>query len=126
MREAITTTKAPQPVGPFSQAIVAGNLVFVSAQLAMNRAAGKMIMDTIEEETAQVMDNIKAILAEAGLDFGDVVKTSIFLKDMRDYAAVNTVYAAYFTPPFPARETIEVAGLPLYVNIEIAVIAVKK
>lgn len=125
MRTIVKTTQAPQPMGPFSQAIVAGNLVFVSAQLSQVPATDEMINDTIEAETAQVMNNIKAILMEAGVDFSKVVKASIFLKDMQDYAKMNAVYSSYFEEPFPARETIQVAGLPLDVNIEISVIAVK-
>lgn len=125
MKTGIITSQAPTPMGPFSQAVDTGNFVFVSAQLALNVFAGKMIMENIEAETQQVMENIKAILAEAGLDFNHVVKSSIFLKDMQDYGKVNAVYASYFKEPFPARETIQVAALPLNVNIEISVIAVK-
>ncbi|HZE84704.1 MAG TPA: Rid family detoxifying hydrolase [Puia sp.] len=125
MKKIVRTSEAPKPVGPFSQAIVAGNLVFVSALLAQDPSTGQMIMDTIEAETTQVLENIKAILMEAGVGLSHVVKCSIFLKDMQDYARVNAVYASYFKEPFPARETIQVAGLPLNVNIEISAIAVK-
>ena len=111
------------PIGPFSQAIIANNLVFVSAQLSRNTATGKMINDSIEAETSQVMENISAILQAAGASLDHVVKASIFLKDMHDYAKVNQVYSSYFTEPYPARETIQVGALPMFVNIEISVIA---
>lgn len=126
MKTGVATSHAPTPMGPFSQAVIAGELVFVSAQLALDVSTAKMMMDNIESETKQVMENIKAILSEAGLNFNHVVKGSIFLKDMQDYGKVNTVYASYFTQPFPARETIQVAALPLDVNIEISIIAVKE
>jgi len=123
MKQQITTIHAPLPIGPFSQAIVAGNLVFVSAQLSRNTATGEMVNHSIEAETAQVMENIKAILHEAGTDLNHVVKASIFLRDMHDYATVNEIYAGYFTEPYPARETTQVLALPMFVNIEISVIA---
>lgn len=119
------TPKAPSPIGPFSQAIIAGNLIFVSAQLALNTSTGQMVMDSIEAETAQVLKNIQFILQEANADLSQVVKASIFLKNMQDYEKVNAVYSSFFTAPFPARETFEVAALPRYVNIEISVIAFK-
>ncbi|HMH24529.1 MAG TPA: RidA family protein [Puia sp.] len=125
MRTTVKTTKAPAPIGPFSQATIAGNLVFVSAQFSLDPSTGKFVMENIESETTQVMENIKAILAEAGVGFSHVVKSSIFLKDMQDYAKVNGIYGSYFTEPFPARETIQVGALPKNVNIEISVIAVK-
>ena len=121
----VKTPHAPLPMGPFSQAIVAGNLVFVSALLGEDVSTGQLVIHDIEAETAQVMENLKAILAEAGVDFSNAVKCSIFLKDMGDYAKVNKVYSSYLSEPFPARETIQVAGLPKNVNIEISVIAVK-
>jgi 2-iminobutanoate/2-iminopropanoate deaminase len=123
MRKKVLTPNAPTPIGPFSQAVIAGNMVFVSAQLALNTATNTMMMNDIETETTQVMNNIQAILKEAGADFHHVVKASIFLKDMNDYEKVNAVYASYFTEPFPARETIEVGALPKFVNVEISVIA---
>jgi 2-iminobutanoate/2-iminopropanoate deaminase len=125
MKTAVFTSDAPIPMGPFSQAVIAGNLVFVSAQLALDVSTGKMMMENIEAETKQVMENVKAILAEAGCNFNHVVKGSIFLKDMQDYTKVNAVYASYFIEPFPARETIQVVALPRNVNIEISVIATK-
>jgi 2-iminobutanoate/2-iminopropanoate deaminase len=124
MKQQITTTHAPWPIGPFSQAITAGNLVFVSAQFSRNTATGEMVNHSIEAETTQVMENLKAILREAGTDLNHVVKASIFLRDMHDYATVNEVYGGYFTEPYPARETIQVGALPMFVNIEISVIAI--
>ena len=126
MKQLITTTHAPLPIGPFSQALIAGNLVFVSAQFSRNTATGEMVNHSIEAETAQVLENIKAILQTAGTDLSHVVKASIFLRDMHDYAKVNEVYAGYFTEPYPARETIQVGALPMFVNIEISVIALPK
>ncbi len=125
MKTQIKTHNAPKLIGPFSQAIAAGSLVFVSAQFGQNFLTGELVLDNIEAETKQVMDNIKAILAAAGVNFTNVVKSSIFLKNMQDYEKINAIYGAYFTEPFPARETIQVAALPKNVNIEISVIAVK-
>jgi 2-iminobutanoate/2-iminopropanoate deaminase len=124
MKTAVMTSEAPKPIGPFSQATVAGNMIFVSAMLPLHTATGKMMTDNIEIETKQVMENIKAILLKAGVGLDAVVKASIFLKDMQHYKTVNNVYSSFFTEPFPARETIEVRALPLDVNIEISVIAV--
>ena len=126
MKTEVKTSNAPEPIGPFSQAIIAGNMIFVSAQLAKNTTTNKMVMDNIEAETKQVMENILAILKTADADFSNVVKSSIFLKDMQNYAKVNEIYGSYFSAPYPARETIQVGALPMYVNIEISVIALKK
>lgn len=117
----IVSANAPAPIGPYSQAIVAGNLLFVSGQVALHPVTGELVMDSIQTETTQVMENIKAILTEASTDFSRIVKTTIFLKDMADFAAVNTVYGSYLSQPFPARETVAVAGLPKGVNVEISV-----
>lgn len=125
MKTSISTTKAPEPMGPFSQAMIAGNLIFISAQLARDIETGTLVMQNIQAETTQVMKNLEAILEAAGVDFNHVVKSSIFLKNMNDYAIVNEVYSTYFRKPFPARETIQVADLPAHVNIEISMIAVK-
>lgn len=125
MKTSISTTKAPEPMGPFSQAMIAGNLIFISAQLARDIETGTLVMQNIQAETTQVMKNLEAILEAAGIDFNHVVKSSIFLKNMNDYAIVNEVYSTYFRKPFPARETIQVADLPAHVNIEISMIAVK-
>jgi|SRR6185312_13520411 len=125
MKTVINTSHAPAPIGPYSQAVIAGNLVFVSGQIAMDQASGELIINNIEAETKQVMENIAAILKQGGIDFSAVVKTTIFLKDMQDFAKVNEVYGAYFKNQFPARETIQVAGLPRNVNVEISVTAIK-
>ncbi|GAB3938243.1 RidA family protein [Mucilaginibacter myungsuensis] len=117
----IVSTNAPAPIGPYSQAIVAGNLLFVSGQVAINPVTGDLVQDSIKAETTQVMENIKAILTEAGTDFAHIAKTTIFLKDMAFFAEVNEVYGSYLTQPFPARETVAVAGLPKNVNVEISV-----
>lgn len=125
MKTVINTHNAPSPIGPYSQAINAGNFVFVSGQIAIDPVSGELVIDNIETETRQVMDNIKSILTEGGIDFDTIVKTSIFLKDMQDFSKVNEVYGKYFKDQFPARETIQVAGLPKNVNVEISVIAIK-
>jgi 2-iminobutanoate/2-iminopropanoate deaminase len=123
MRKSVQTSLAPLPMGPFSQAVIAGNLIFVSAQLALDVSTGKLVLETIEAETTQVMKNIQSILKEANADLTQVVKASIFLKNMQDYEKVNAVYSSFFSVPFPARETFEVTALPKYVNVEISVIA---
>jgi 2-iminobutanoate/2-iminopropanoate deaminase len=125
MKIAVFTSNAPEPIGPFSQAVFIGNLVFVSAQFARDPFTNAFKMENIEAETKQVMQNLYEILKAAGVDFNHVVKSSIFLKDMNDYATVNAVYSSYFAAPFPARETIQVGALPMDVNIEISMIAVK-
>ncbi len=125
MSNIINTQNAPAPIGPYSQAVAAGNMVFVSGQIPANPATGELVMDTIEAQTTQVMENLKAILTAAGLDFSAVVKTSIFLKDMGTFTQVNEVYGSYFTGNFPARETVQVAALPKNVDVEISVIAYK-
>jgi len=117
----IISTNAPAPIGPYSQAIIAGKFLFVSGQVAIHPSTGSLILENIQAETTQVMENIKAILTEAGTDFSRVVKTTIFLKDMSDFAEVNTIYGSYLSQPFPARETVQVAGLPKNVNVEISV-----
>lgn len=117
---------APSPIGPYSQAVQFGNTLYLSGQVAIDPATGQLNISDLETETHQVMKNIKAILNEAGFDFSDVVKTSIFLSDMVYFPRVNQVYASYFSENFPARETVQVAGLPLKVNVEISVIAVKE
>ena len=125
MKTIINTNNAPAPIGPYSQAVAAGGFVFVSGQIPMNPVTGELVTDDIKTETRQVMENIKAILTEAGIDFTHVVKTSIFLKDMHNFAQVNEVYGTYFNAAFPARETVQVAGLPKNVNVEITVTALK-
>ncbi|HVW94778.1 MAG TPA: RidA family protein [Mucilaginibacter sp.] len=125
MKSIINTNTAPAPIGPYSQAVSAGNFLFLSGQIALNPATGELVTENIASETKQVMENIKAILTEAGIDFTNIVKTSIFLTDMKNFSAVNEVYGAYFTDNFPARETVAVAGLPKGVNVEITVTAIK-
>lgn len=124
MKKIIHTTYAPAPIGPYSQAVKAGNFLFVSGQIPINPESGELIVDSIENETHQVMANIGAILQATGLHFSNIVKTSIFLKNMDDFAKVNAIYGEYFTADFPARETVQVARLPKDVNVEISVIAV--
>ena len=123
-KEAILTTQAPAPIGPYSQAIKAGNMLFVSGQIALNPVNGELNCSNIQDETHLVMQNLKAVLQEAGLGFQHVVKSSIFLSSMDYFAAVNAVYATYFEAPFPARETVAVKTLPRQVNVEISVIAI--
>lgn len=124
MKKIITTTNAPSPIGPYSQAVKAGNFLFVSGQVAINPENGELNIGNIEEETHQVMRNLKAVLLEAGLTFDHVVKSTIFLSDMGTFGQVNEIYGQYFTADFPARETVQVSVLPKNVNVEISVIAI--
>lgn len=124
MKQIIKTTSAPAPIGPYSQAVQAGNFLFVSGQVAINPENGELNIGNIEEETHQVMRNLKAVLLEAGLSFENVVKSTIFLSDMGTFAQVNEIYGQYFTADFPARETVQVSVLPKNVNVEISVIAI--
>jgi len=124
-KQIISSSKAPAPIGPYSQAVQAGGFLFVSGQIALVPGTSEIISASIKEETAQVMANLKMILEEAGLDFIHVVKTNIFLGDMSFFPEVNEVYASYFNKDFPARETIAVKGLPRNVNVEISMIAFK-
>ena len=121
----IKTELAPAPIGPYNQAIQAGNMLFASGQIAIEPATGNLILDDIETETHQVMKNIKAILDVSGFTFDNIVKTSIFITDMGQFALINNVYGSYFTEYFPARETVQVSVLPKGVHVEISVIAVK-
>ena len=123
MKTVIHSQNAPAPIGPYSQAVKVGSMLYLSGQIALDPYTGLMLQDSIEQETTQVMANIKAILSEAGIDFSAVVKTSIFLSDMNLFGAVNAVYEQYFKTDFPARETVQVAGLPKNANVEISVIA---
>jgi 2-iminobutanoate/2-iminopropanoate deaminase len=125
MKEIITTKFAPAPIGPYSQAVKFGNVLFVSGQIALNPESGAFENENIQAETFRVMENLRAILAEAGMDFTDILKTTIFLKSMDDFAQVNEVYASYFTADFPARETVEVARLPKDAHVEISVVAAR-
>lgn len=123
MKEILYTPHAPDPIGPYSQAVRAGNTYYLSGQIAIDPESGEMITETLEAETRQVMHNIGAILKSQGLDYGHIIKTSIFLADMNDFAQVNAIYGAFFKSDFPARETVQVARLPKDVKVEISVIA---
>jgi 2-iminobutanoate/2-iminopropanoate deaminase len=119
----IYSAAAPEPIGPYSQAVQAGNFLFVSGQIAIQRSTGSLITSTIEDETRQVLTNLGEILNAAGSGFKDVVKTTIFLKDMNNFPKVNEIYAQHFTQDPPARETVEVSRLPKDVNVEISCMA---
>jgi 2-iminobutanoate/2-iminopropanoate deaminase len=121
----INTPNAPAPIGPYNQAILAGNMLFISGQICIDPVTGTLKNKDIQEEAHQVMHNLKAILSEAGMDFSNVVKTTIFLTDMHQFSAVNEVYGKYFDGDFPARETVQAGALPKFVNVEISMIAVK-
>lgn len=126
MKKIIFTEKAPAPIGPYNQAVLSGNTLYVSGQVAINPASGELITDNINDETAQVMQNIAAILEAANMTFENVVKTTIFIMDMNNFGAINTIYESYFNEKTaPARETVQVACLPKNVNVEISVIAVQ-
>ena len=120
----INSSNAPAPIGPYSQAIKAGNTLYVSGSIPLDAQTGEMINDNITEETHQVMKNLDAVLSEAGMSFENVVKCSIFIKDMNQFAAINDAYGMYFKENPPARETVEVARLPKDVSVEISCIAV--
>jgi 2-iminobutanoate/2-iminopropanoate deaminase len=124
-KKIINTPKAPAPIGPYSQAVQAGAFLFLSGQVAINPSTGNVEATDIASETRQVMENIQAVLTEAGYSFGHVVKTTIFLSDMSLFGAVNEVYGSYFSTDFPARETVAVKGLPKNVNVEISMTAFK-
>ena len=121
----VYSSQAPEPIGPYSQAIHSGNMLFVSGQIAIDRATGNLLTENIELETRMVMENLKRILDAAGCTFDHVVKCSIFLKDMNNFPKVNTIYGEYFQKNPPARETVEVSRLPKDVNVEISCIAIK-
>ncbi|MDG1423444.1 MAG: RidA family protein [Flavobacteriaceae bacterium] len=126
MKKIIKTSKAPAPIGPYNQAILSGNTLYTSGQIAIDPSTGKLKIATIEEETTLVMENMKAVLAAAEMTFDNVIKTSIFISDMANFSEINTIYGRYFNEDTaPARETVEVANLPKYVNVEISMIAVK-
>lgn len=124
-KEVIYSDSAPEPIGPYSQAIQSRNMLFVSGQIAIDRASGQIITSSIQEETIQVMKNLEMVLRAAGMDFSNVVKSSIFLKDMNNFPAVNEIYGKSFLSNPPARETVEVSRLPKDVNVEISCIAVR-
>lgn len=126
MKKVITSPNAPAPIGPYSHAniVPAGNMLFVSGQVAKDAKTGVLVLDNIKDETRKVMENVSAILKEAGMDITQVVKTTIFMKDMNQFTEMNEVYGSFFNGNFPARETVQVVRLPLDVNVEISVIAV--
>ena len=125
MKKIINTSNAPAPIGPYNQAVMTGDMLFISGQVALVPGTGDLANADLTEETNQVMKNLKAILTEAGMEFSHVVKTTIFLSDMSLFAAVNEIYGSYFSSDYPARETVAVKGLPKNVNVEISMIASK-
>ncbi len=125
MKKIINTPNAPAPIGPYNQAVLSGDILFVSGQIALIPGTSDLSNADIAAEANQVMHNLKAILTEAGMDFSNVVKTTIFLSDMGLFAAVNEIYGSYFESDYPARETVAVKGLPKNVNVEISMIASK-
>jgi 2-iminobutanoate/2-iminopropanoate deaminase len=125
LKSVVYSENAPEPIGPYSQAIQTGNMLFVSGQIAIQKSTGQFIIGNIEDETIQVMTNLGDILTAAGMDFSNVVKSSIFMKDMNNFPKINEVYGRYFKDNAPARESIEVSRLPKDVNVEISCIAVK-
>jgi|TARA_B110000977_G_C11070953_1_gene489516 2-iminobutanoate/2-iminopropanoate deaminase len=126
MKKIITTHKAPQPIGPYNQAVLVGDMLYTSGQIAIHPETGDLVMDSIQVETTQVMENLKAVLEAANMTFENVIKSSIFISDMNTFTAINSVYGTYFEEATsPARETVEVANLPKFVNVEISMIAVK-
>jgi 2-iminobutanoate/2-iminopropanoate deaminase len=125
MKTIINTTDAPAPIGPYSQAVLANGFLYISGQIPINPATGELTMDSIKSETEQVMRNLNAVLLEAGFEFSNILKTTIFLSDMSLFAEVNEVYGSYFESDFPARETVAVKGLPKGVNVEISAVAYK-
>ena len=121
-KEIISTENAPQAIGPYSQAVKAGNLMFISGQIPLNPKTGDLVAESIEDQARQVLENVKSICEEAGRSLDDIVKISIFLTDLSNFAVVNDVMKEYFSEPYPARATVEVSGLPLGVNVEIEAI----
>ena len=125
MKKVYNTSNAPLPLGPYNQAVMAGNMFFTSGQIAINSKSGELVINNVKDETKQVMENLKAVLNTANLDFTNVVKTSIFITSMNDFNDINDVYGSYFEKgQEPARETVEVAKLPAGVNVEISMIAI--
>jgi 2-iminobutanoate/2-iminopropanoate deaminase len=124
-KKIINTSNAPAPIGPYNQAILANNILYISGQLCIDPVTGNLKNKDLQEETHQVMHNLKAILQEAQMNFNNVVKTTIFLTDMHRFSEVNEIYGKYFERDFPARETVQVSALPKFVNVEISMIAVR-
>ncbi|WP_396199538.1 RidA family protein [Flavobacterium sp.] len=126
MKKIIFTEKAPAPIGPYNQAVLVGNMLYTSGQIAINPLTNELILENIETETKQVMENLKAVLEAAEMTFENVIKVSIFISDMNNFSKINTIYGAYFNEATaPARETVQVACLPKNVNVEISAIAVR-
>lgn len=126
MKKIINTSNAPAPIGPYNQAVLTGNTLYTSGQIALDPTTGELVNSSIEIETKQVMENMKAVLMEAGMTFENVVKSSIFISNMHDFTKINAVYGNYFNAETaPARETVEVSNLPKFVNVEISMIAIK-
>lgn len=125
MKQIIKTDNAPAPIGPYNQAILAGDTLYISGQICIDPSTGNLKNRDIQEETHQVMQNLKAVLSEAGMNFGNVVKTTIFIIDMQQFSEVNEVYGRYFESDFPARETVQVSALPRAVSVEISMVAVR-
>ena len=125
-KKIINTKNAPAPIGPYNQAILAGNTLYISGQIPLDASSGAMKNKDIREETHQVMVNLKSILQEAGMNFPDVVKTTIFIMDMKQFGEINEIYGSYFEGNHPGRETVQVAALPKGANVEISMIAVKE
>lgn len=125
MKKIIESERVPTPIGPYSQAVMAGNTLYASGQIALDAETGVMHNEDVEVETKKVMSNIKALLAAAGMEFANIVKVSIFLKDLNDFEVVNRIYGGYFINNYPARETVQVARLPKDARVEISIIAVK-
>lgn len=124
MKKIISTENAPNPIGPYNQAVMLGNILYTSGQIAIDPNSGNLVTDSIEAETTLVMQNLKAILEAANMSFENVIKSSIFVSDMNDFSKINEVYGQYFnSETAPARETVEVANLPKFVNVEISMIA---
>ena len=126
MKKIINTESAPAPIGPYNQATLVNDILYTSGQIAINPTSGNLVLDTIKNETTQVMENLKAVLSAADMNFEDVFKTTIFISDMNNFSQINEVYGTYFNADTaPARETVEVTNLPKFVNVEISVIATK-
>ncbi|HXJ99513.1 MAG TPA: Rid family detoxifying hydrolase [Gelidibacter sp.] len=126
MKTIINTPNAPAPIGPYNQAVLSGNTLYISGQIAFDPKTNELVLDSIAAETTRVMENLKAVLAAANMTFENVVKSTIFISDMNQFGEINSVYGTYFnTETAPARETVEVANLPKFVNVEISMIAVK-
>ena len=123
-KKIITTQNAPAPIGPYNQAVLVNGTLYISGQICIDPQTGNLKNRDIQDETHQVMQNLKSILAEAGMSFNNVVKTTIFITDMHQFSEINEIYGKYFNGDFPARETVQVSALPKFVNVEISMVAV--